>query len=280
MAVLVATTASAIVLDRVDRRRPARCTADCRAVPGGARGHREPRGWVVAAAGHQRWQRPHWSSASRSRLPSSSSSADARSAILATVDETAPASTMSPDTHRIPRGVGSARRVLGGLVGGLVGATFAVVVTDIIKRTLAVVSRQDPWVLVAAPLAGIAVAVLVLHGLGHGEAVQSMPADGAPPTPSACLPWRVFPLDVARADLTGDVVATAGAEERFPWRLAPVARRLRSCRRWASARRWAPRRRRPTWASPRVPGWVTAAAGCSASPGPQRWPVARQVCRR
>lgn len=34
--------------------------------------------------------------------------------------------------------------------------------------------------------------------------------------------WRVFPADVARADLTADVVASAGAEERFPWRQAPL----------------------------------------------------------
>src|SRR5262249_3504719 len=34
--------------------------------------------------------------------------------------------------------------------------------------------------------------------------------------------WRTFPPGVARSDLTGDMVAFAGEEDRFPWRLAPI----------------------------------------------------------
>jgi H+/Cl- antiporter ClcA len=70
----------------------------------------------------------------------------------------------------------------------------------------------------------VAIAVVVLHGLAQGEAVQRL--DQAPskrrlkygPKPY----WYTFPGDVARADLTGDVVKTAGEEEKFPWHLAPV----------------------------------------------------------
>ena len=128
----------------------------------------------------------------------------------------------SDGTESIPTGwSGAAFAVGGGLIGGLVGALFAAGVTEGIKRTLAVVSRQDDWVLLVAPLAGIAVAWATLHYLGHGEAEQHL--DDAPAAPRVRLhPWRSFPLDLARADLTADVVATAGREERFPWRLAPL----------------------------------------------------------
>lgn len=34
--------------------------------------------------------------------------------------------------------------------------------------------------------------------------------------------WCSFPHDVARANLTGDVVNTAGAEEKFPWERTPL----------------------------------------------------------
>jgi H+/Cl- antiporter ClcA len=36
------------------------------------------------------------------------------------------------------------------------------------------------------------------------------------------MAWYSFPHDIARADLTGDVVNASGAEERFPWNLAPL----------------------------------------------------------
>ena len=113
--------------------------------------------------------------------------------------------------------------VVGGLFGGLLGAAFAVAVTDVIKRMLAVVSRQDTWIIITTPLVGLALAVAVLHTLSHGEATQEVDVTPAQRKPPRFLPtWRAFPADVARADLTADVVATSGQEERFPWRLAPV----------------------------------------------------------
>lgn len=111
--------------------------------------------------------------------------------------------------------------ITGGLVGGLVGAGFAVVVTVAIKELLGVIARQDDWLLVVVPLVGIAIADVILHTVGRGEGVQHL--DDVPAAPRVRFhPWRSFPLDLARADLTADVVAAAGTEERFPWRLAPL----------------------------------------------------------
>jgi H+/Cl- antiporter ClcA len=40
--------------------------------------------------------------------------------------------------------------------------------------------------------------------------------------PGSLAAWYSFPHDIARADLTGDVVNASGLEERFPWHLAPL----------------------------------------------------------
>lgn len=124
----------------------------------------------------------------------------------------------------IPRGSQLQRGVWaigGGLLGGVVGAAFAVIVTDLIKELLAVISRQDEWVLITAPILGIAVTVVILQVIGHGSAAQHL--DDAPEAERVRFhPWRSFPLDLVRADLTADVVAAAGKEEQFPWRLAPI----------------------------------------------------------
>ncbi|HYN32222.1 MAG TPA: hypothetical protein VES40_06335, partial [Ilumatobacteraceae bacterium] len=66
------------------------------------------------------------------------------------------------------------RFAVGGVLGGVLGATTAVLVTELIKRILAVVSRQETWVLLTVPLLGVGLAVLVLHGYGCGEAVQTL----------------------------------------------------------------------------------------------------------
>ena len=108
---------------------------------------------------------------------------------------------------------------VGGLLGGFLGAAFAAATTEVIKRLLAVVARQETWVLIVVPLVGLSVSVVVLHVIGHGAAVQHL-LDDDPRT--SRRRWRAFPTDVTRADLTADVVANAGREERFPWHLAPV----------------------------------------------------------
>ncbi len=101
---------------------------------------------------------------------------------------------------------------LGALLGGLVGGFLVVGVTLTLKAGTELVSRQETWLVVMLPLAGLALAVLVLHGIG-----KSAPLDGEP-SPA----WRTFPPDAVRADISSDVIDSAGQEERFPWRLAPI----------------------------------------------------------
>lgn len=111
---------------------------------------------------------------------------------------------------------------VGGLLGGLAGSLVAVLLTETIKGILAAVSGLDTLWLLVLPLLGVTLAVLVLHGLGEGKAVQKLiPQKVALPT-QVSPPWYSFPRDVARADLTADIVSTAGTEERFPWNLAPL----------------------------------------------------------
>jgi chloride channel protein, CIC family len=98
---------------------------------------------------------------------------------------------------------------LGAVLGGLAGGLVVVGVTLVLKAGMDFASGQDTWYAVVVPLLGLAVAVLVLHGYGKG------PEAGAPA-------WRTFPSGAIRADISGDVVDSAGQEERFPWRLAPI----------------------------------------------------------
>jgi H+/Cl- antiporter ClcA len=83
-----------------------------------------------------------------------------------------------------------------------------------LKTLLAVVSRQNNWVLIVAPLLGLALSVLVLYRFGLSEEEGTRPRWAAK--------WRTFPRDAARSHLTDDMVSSAGVEERFPWRLAPI----------------------------------------------------------
>lgn len=113
---------------------------------------------------------------------------------------------------------------LGGAVGGLVGAGAAVLVTLLIKELLEAIATQDTWVLIVAPLVGLAFSVAILQGYHGGQALQRLVPDAEPGAPRGrvgLLRWRPSARDVIRADLTADVVATAGTEERFPWHLAP-----------------------------------------------------------
>jgi H+/Cl- antiporter ClcA len=92
-----------------------------------------------------------------------------------------------------------------------------------VKKILAVVSSQAAWVLILMPLLGLALSVLVLYGFGLSSKTQgSPPGAGEAQRPLWARAWRTFPPRAARADLTGDLVAFAGEEDRFPWRLAPI----------------------------------------------------------
>jgi H+/Cl- antiporter ClcA len=98
----------------------------------------------------------------------------------------------------------------GSLLGGLVGGGFVVVVTLVLKASMDFLALQSSWVIIVVPLIGLMLAALTLHGLGRC-------ADA-----SDASPYRSFPARALRSDITGDVVSTAGREERFPWRLAPI----------------------------------------------------------
>jgi H+/Cl- antiporter ClcA len=102
--------------------------------------------------------------------------------------------------------------VLGALLGGLIGGLLVVAVTLVLKAGMDFGARQNLWYIVVVPVLGLAVTTLVLHVFGRGA------TDGRPTT----NPWRTFPPDTVRADISKDVVDSAGQEERFPWRLAPI----------------------------------------------------------
>jgi H+/Cl- antiporter ClcA len=105
--------------------------------------------------------------------------------------------------------------MLGGVLGGSVAALLVVGFTEVLKGMLALISRQDIWVFILVPLLGLMLSVLVLYRLGQTSKTQ-----GSRP-PRAAM-WRCFPPGVARSHLTDDMVGSAGFEERFPWRLAPI----------------------------------------------------------
>lgn len=109
---------------------------------------------------------------------------------------------------------------LGGLGGGVIAAMFVVSITVGIKALLAWVTKQEPWLMLTLPLVGILLAALLLHFVAKGKAAQKVQGQAAPPKGFAA--WLLFPASAVRADLTADVVRTAGFEERFPWRLAPI----------------------------------------------------------
>lgn len=112
---------------------------------------------------------------------------------------------------------------VGGLLGGLVGSLTAVTLTQAIKQILDFVSGLGTLWLLLLPLLGVTLAVLVLFGLGQGTPVQTLvPRQDTNLEQRLKQTWYSFPHDVARADLTGDVVNSSGAEERFPWQRAPL----------------------------------------------------------
>jgi CIC family chloride channel protein len=115
----------------------------------------------------------------------------------------------------------------GGLLGGLIGSLAAVALTELIKWGLEIGAALGGVWLRGLPLLGVSLAVWILFGLGKGQAVQTIaPREGPRPRADGSLmgwsSWYSFPHDIARADLTGDVVNASGVEERFPWSLAPL----------------------------------------------------------
>jgi len=103
---------------------------------------------------------------------------------------------------------------LGAVLGGLAGGFLVVGVTLVLKAGIDLASSQGTWFVLTVPPLGLLLAVLTLHGVGT---VAEAPLEG-----KRALAWREFPPDVARADISADVVDSAGQEERFPWRLAPI----------------------------------------------------------
>jgi H+/Cl- antiporter ClcA len=105
--------------------------------------------------------------------------------------------------------------MLGAVLGGSIAALLVVGFIEVLKALLAVVSKQNSWVIIVAPLIGLGLSVLVLYGFGVSEGQTSR-------VPKWAAKWRTFPPGAARSHLTDDMVSSAGAEERFPWRLAPI----------------------------------------------------------
>jgi CIC family chloride channel protein len=108
---------------------------------------------------------------------------------------------------------GAALSVAGSALGAIVGGLLVIGITLALKSGMDLVAAQPTWVIIAAPLVGLALAVLVLHGIGRAQ---------APPPQRGWRAWVTFHPDDVRADITGDVLHTAGDEEHFPWRLAPI----------------------------------------------------------
>ncbi len=102
---------------------------------------------------------------------------------------------------------------IGALLGGLVGGLLVVGITLVLKAGMDFVARQETWFIIMAPVVGLSLAALVLYGIGTSA---TTPAD------RKAHAWRTFAPEVARADISADVVNCAGEEERFPWRLAPI----------------------------------------------------------
>jgi H+/Cl- antiporter ClcA len=100
---------------------------------------------------------------------------------------------------------------LGGLLGGLVGGVVVLAITVALKSMFDFVSTETTVEVIVVPFVGLALTTLILHGVER----TASPVSGRGG-------WRTFPPRAVRADITGDVVDSAGVEERFPWRLAPL----------------------------------------------------------
>ena len=102
--------------------------------------------------------------------------------------------------------------IVGASLGGVVGGFVVVGVTLVLKAGMDLASRENTLYVVVVPLLGLALAALILNGLGRSGGEHTRQAH----------PWRTFPPEAIRADISGDVVECEGVEERFPWHLAPI----------------------------------------------------------
>src|SRR5215510_10663916 len=84
---------------------------------------------------------------------------------------------------------------LGGMLGGLAGAAFVVVVTLAIKATMDFVSSQVTWVLIVVPLLGLTLGVLVL------QRGQSQDAKNLAPASIRARGWKIFQPHGVQADI-------------------------------------------------------------------------------
>jgi H+/Cl- antiporter ClcA len=109
--------------------------------------------------------------------------------------------------------------LLGGALGGVVGGAFVVVVTLALKTGIDLVATLPGWALILVPAAGLVLTELVLEVYCQHEGVDVRRRG---PREARRRRWTLFPRGAIEADITGDVVATAGEEEKFPWRLAPI----------------------------------------------------------
>jgi len=122
---------------------------------------------------------------------------------------------VTPSAYAQSLGSTIAVSTLGAVLGGSVAGLLVVGFTAMLKTMLDAVSRQNVWLHIVVPLVGLALSVLVLNRLGLSE-------EQILQRPRRAAKWRTFPPDSARSHLTDDIVSCAGAEERFPWHLAPI----------------------------------------------------------
>src|SRR6185312_15589835 len=122
-----------------------------------------------------------------------------------------------------------ATSALGGVLGGSIAAALDVGVTEMLKKILAVVSRQNTWVLIVMPLLGLALSVLVLYGFGLSRETQDLAPRTAKQQPRWDRAWRT---------------AFHGDWRRSVW--------LRFLPPWALVQRWGLKRPQPISGSPRV----------------------------
>jgi H+/Cl- antiporter ClcA len=117
-----------------------------------------------------------------------------------------------------------ASTALGALLGGLAGGAFAVLVTLLMKSMMDLVSGQAAGLVIVIPLLGLLLGVLVLLRFGPIEPISALEPETKPAPVAAprARGWSLFRTGSVQADITGDIVATAGQEERFPWRHAPA----------------------------------------------------------